>query len=536
MSPHVAMKAAFLLLLKIGISFAEEEEYALAHELEAEERKFQKELVKSLPKVPKVSFAGGDGFPAVPEVSSMMDSFSQMVDGASSEAGTLQVSLKKVQEESHHKLQRLKASDDKKLHDQEAENQKVQAANAELAKTIMSLHKENDQTLLKIKKEEKVTKFRSSELKLLQKQLMRAEKAVTRTLEEDDKDNQADEELDVKGEKMREGVASPQKAVMLGQISTKTAANSSKEASASTEEASSSNESKEDIFGSTEEASTSAEEASATSKEPASSEATSPEAAPMSFMEVSMSSEAQRTDNVLRQLQTQLNEGLSEKAFDAPAPPKPQTKVQKTAQKKVAKAVHLATGKVRAASRAGLAPKVMAKRKKPAKKGASLLEARASLDTNSMLDEPIGQDADDASPAVEEAQESTVAAANQEPPENVIDVMMKGLKKLRSEESKSEEQLQEFYDKAFKAGEGRHEALLEQAKALGKSYKEMEDGKEKLEAKLEHLMQKDHHLESRVKSMASFLAKLEKVADSPLDKVKPALEDARSWTDPEEHA
>eukprot|EP00931_Biecheleriopsis_adriatica_P016355 TRINITY_DN12073_c0_g1_i3.p1 TRINITY_DN12073_c0_g1~~TRINITY_DN12073_c0_g1_i3.p1 ORF type:complete len:530 (+),score=194.99 TRINITY_DN12073_c0_g1_i3:29-1618(+) len=529
MSPHVAMKAAFLLLLKIGISFAEEEEYALAHELEAEERKFQKELVKSLPKVPKVSFAGGDGFPAVPEVSSMMDSFSQMVDGASSEAGTLQVSLKKVQEESHHKLQRLKASDDKKLHDQEAENQKVQAANAELAKTIMSLHKENDQTLLKIKKEEKVTKFRSSELKLLQKQLMRAEKAVTRTLEEDDKDNQADEELDVKGEKMREGVASPQKAVMLGQISTKTAANSSKEASASTEEASSSNESKEDIFGSTEEASTSAEEASATSKEPASSEATSPEAAPMSFMEVSMSSEAQRTDNVLRQLQTQLNEGLSEKAFDAPAPPKPQTKVQKTAQKKVAKAVHLATGKVRAASRAGLAPKVMAKRKKPAKKGASLLEAGTSLDMHSMLEEPMGQDADD-------AQESTVAAANQEPPENVIDVMMKDLKKIRSEENKSEEKLQEFYDKAFKAGEGRHEALLEQAKALGKSYKEMEDGKEKLEAKLEHLMQKDHHLESRVKSMASFLAKLEKVADSPLDKVKPALEDARSWTDPEEHA
>jgi len=139
---------------------------------------FDAAAAASIPTVPKVENADGDGFPVLPEVASLLKDVSLAVQGLRRETSTLQEELHNVEQRSHAKMNKQKAAYDQLLKKQEQTNQKIQGQNAERAKAMMKLRDEARKTQAEIKEEDEVNSKQRLKLKALQKQLEQARKAT----------------------------------------------------------------------------------------------------------------------------------------------------------------------------------------------------------------------------------------------------------------------------------------------------------------------------------------------------------------------
>lgn len=133
------------------------------------------QLPVQLPVVPKVTYAGSDGLPELPDVTGDFDA-------TVNEVSLLQAELQKAQDAGHARLSKEKADYDERLKKQERENQKLEQENRELASQILALKKSSDELLNKVHTEAKSNDFRRKELKTIQGQLKDAETFVDKAL------------------------------------------------------------------------------------------------------------------------------------------------------------------------------------------------------------------------------------------------------------------------------------------------------------------------------------------------------------------
>ncbi|CAE7694744.1 SPAC6G9.14 [Symbiodinium sp. CCMP2592] len=122
----------------------------------------------ALPAVPAVRNASDLRMPELPSLDDIMSPTSQTMFGISSEAKQLEAKMLKIEHENSLRLQRQKAVFDRKLKEQEAKNQGVAKENADLAKTIMQLKKNNEATFAKSKTLREAISLRRAEVKNMQ--------------------------------------------------------------------------------------------------------------------------------------------------------------------------------------------------------------------------------------------------------------------------------------------------------------------------------------------------------------------------------
>lgn len=115
-----------------------------------------------------------------------MSPTSQTMFGISSEAKQLEAKMHKIEHENSLRLQRQKAVFDRKLKEQEAKNQGVAKENADLAKTIMQLKKNNEATFAKSKTLREAISLRKAEVKNMQEQLAAVQQYLVDTLSDAD--------------------------------------------------------------------------------------------------------------------------------------------------------------------------------------------------------------------------------------------------------------------------------------------------------------------------------------------------------------
>ncbi|CAE7278962.1 SPAC6G9.14 [Symbiodinium microadriaticum] len=94
--------------------------------------------------------------------------------------------MHKIEHENSLRLQRQKAVFDRKLKEQEAKNQGVAKENADLAKTIMQLKKNNEATFAKSKTLREAISLRKAEVKNMQEQLAAVQQYLVDTLSDAD--------------------------------------------------------------------------------------------------------------------------------------------------------------------------------------------------------------------------------------------------------------------------------------------------------------------------------------------------------------
>eukprot|EP00439_Symbiodinium_sp_Y106_P071511 s663_g12.t2 len=140
----------------------------------------------ALPAVPAVRNAGKDGMPELPSLDDIMSPTSQTMFGISSEAKQLEAKMLKIEHENSLRLQRQKAVFDRKLKEQEAKNQGVAKENADLAKTIMQLKKNNEATFAKSKTLREAISLRRAEVKNMQELLAAVQQYLVDTLSDAD--------------------------------------------------------------------------------------------------------------------------------------------------------------------------------------------------------------------------------------------------------------------------------------------------------------------------------------------------------------
>jgi len=97
-----------------------------------------------LPEVPPLADMGSKGYPELPGVSSMLSSASEKAKAMSSQAGVLQSSIARAQQETEAKLAQQKHVYEKKLRKQEAQNTAAIALNSAISQHISTLNTEND--------------------------------------------------------------------------------------------------------------------------------------------------------------------------------------------------------------------------------------------------------------------------------------------------------------------------------------------------------------------------------------------------------
>jgi len=148
-----------------------------------------------LPSVPGVVDVGKTGFPELPAVSAMLTDASQTLSGISTQAQKLQQQMLQVQQENAARMQRQKAVFDRKLKEQEQTNLQVVKENALLAKQIMDMKKANEEMLHHAQSMQKGNSLRHGELKMLQDQLLAAQKFLDESIQQTD-DSKA-EDLEV---------------------------------------------------------------------------------------------------------------------------------------------------------------------------------------------------------------------------------------------------------------------------------------------------------------------------------------------------
>lgn len=146
----------------------------------------------ALPAVPKVMDAGESGFPELPTVSSMLDDSSAVLSSISSRASQLQKEMNDVEVRNAARLQRQKVVFDKKLRDQEENNVLIVKENAQLAKQILKLKKENQAELKGAKNLQNENNLRQQQLTLLNEQLSTSQAFLANTMKVAD-DSKAEE-------------------------------------------------------------------------------------------------------------------------------------------------------------------------------------------------------------------------------------------------------------------------------------------------------------------------------------------------------
>eukprot|EP00931_Biecheleriopsis_adriatica_P104820 TRINITY_DN7943_c0_g1_i2.p1 TRINITY_DN7943_c0_g1~~TRINITY_DN7943_c0_g1_i2.p1 ORF type:complete len:394 (+),score=152.56 TRINITY_DN7943_c0_g1_i2:72-1253(+) len=369
--------------------------------------------IASIPKVPAVQYAGLDGIPKLPSIGNVLDDYSKTAQGTSSKIGSLADLLRKSENDAKAKLVKMKAEYDKKLAVQEAENRKIQKSNSVIAQKIMAVHKSTDAMEATVKKQQKVTTFRKTQLKLLGKEFDRAHKAA--------------DDLVAAAEAMENPEPPAPPAV--------DAAPSPAAEQAPVESL---------LFD---------------------ADADAKDAKPhISFLEL---------DSTVRGEQENVQTDSSN------------TELQ------------------------------------------LLFDDAGSKDSEN---DSLMQAAD----AESESEETTALATekdqqNSGEEQDLMDVLKQGLSGMRNEQHKSQKHLQEMFLKAYKAGEARHKALLEQQEALNKKLEELQEKATKLRVQLGAQTKEQKLFQERTASMGGFLERLSKAASAPLDKVKPALQDAKMW-------
>merc|ERR1719392_470430 len=97
-------------------------------------------------------------------------------------------------------------------------------------------------------------------------------------------------------------------------------------------------------------------------------------------------------------------------------------------------------------------------------------------------------------------------------PEDLVGSLEKSLHKMREQAQRSEEKLKKLFQESYKAGISRHDALVEQNKALTQSLESMSSYQTKLQAAEERLNTTQTSLVQHLSNLGSFLGKLQKAA------------------------
>jgi len=116
-------------------------------------------------------------------------------------------------------------------------------------------------------------------------------------------------------------------------------------------------------------------------------------------------------------------------------------------------------------------------------------------------------------------------------PEDLVGSLEKSLHKMREQAQTSEDKLKKLFQDSYKAGIKRHDALVEQNKALTQSLDSMSSYQKKLQAAEERLNNTQTSLVQHLSNLGNFLGKLQKAATTKVEDVKMALEAAQSWSE-----
>lgn len=129
-----------------------------------------------LPKVPKVFNAGPDGMPQLPNVERLLTDYQEVKQQLDSEASDLAQHVQQVEASGIKLLAQQKEVYDKKLQDQEKENQALVRNNAHLAKEIITARQQNTKMKKDLVHKEKLMSFRQNQLRGLEQELDRSQK------------------------------------------------------------------------------------------------------------------------------------------------------------------------------------------------------------------------------------------------------------------------------------------------------------------------------------------------------------------------
>lgn len=122
----------------------------------------------------------------------------------------------------------------------------------------------------------------------------------------------------------------------------------------------------------------------------------------------------------------------------------------------------------------------------------------------------------------EQAPKSFLQMSAVENPEEMLDVLMKDVTKLRKDEQESEKSLKQHFMKDYKVGSKRHAALFLQHKALEASRVGLQAQQAQLEKEEARLFKVRSELEHRLHNLGSFLQSLTYLAKAPVSEV-PAM-------------
>lgn len=122
----------------------------------------------------------------------------------------------------------------------------------------------------------------------------------------------------------------------------------------------------------------------------------------------------------------------------------------------------------------------------------------------------------------EQAPKSFLQMSAVQNPEEMLDVLMKDVTKLRNDELESEKSLKQHFMKDYKVGSKRHAALFLQHKALEASRVGLQAQQAQLEKEEARLFKVRSELEHRLHNLGSFLQSLTYLAKAPVSEV-PAM-------------
>jgi len=122
----------------------------------------------------------------------------------------------------------------------------------------------------------------------------------------------------------------------------------------------------------------------------------------------------------------------------------------------------------------------------------------------------------------EQAPKSFLQMSSVQKPEEMLDVLMKDVTKLRKDEQDSEKSLKQHFMKDYKVGSKRHAALFLQHKALEAARVGLQAQQAQLEKEETRLFKVRSELEHRLHNLGSFLQSLTYLAKAPVSEV-PAM-------------
>eukprot|EP00930_Biecheleria_cincta_P071447 TRINITY_DN5895_c0_g1_i1.p1 TRINITY_DN5895_c0_g1~~TRINITY_DN5895_c0_g1_i1.p1 ORF type:complete len:507 (+),score=153.85 TRINITY_DN5895_c0_g1_i1:64-1584(+) len=461
----------------------------------------------SIPKVPKVENSDADGFPILPTVGTLLTDVSQSMKGLNLKTRELQDELQKLDQTSEAKLSKQKAAYDQLLRKQEGANQKIQASNNERAKAMMGLHNKAIKTQVEIEKEQERNDNQRAKLRSLQDQLKQVQQATADALSATD-DAKPLSNAGMDASAAEEDVPAPQRGLSFLQVKPKTVM-------ASVDE--------DDDYGSSQdEASVKKTDAKADAAAPnpaLRSQARDSASKPKAFEAVDAKVHAKAT--------THAKAAMSATTAKVAAPAKAATSASAA---KVATHAKAATS----ASAAKVATPANAATAKAVTAAKAVTKSAQSAETTlpAAHPHPIEVSADSAAPAIAAEDEPSEESAPAEQPQEsmamasdstqvlregvVVDGQMaagtvaslsSGLKMVQEQVHQSEANLKLHFQKAYRAGKKRHDALIKQSDALKVSMRKMQAQDQKLEATLAKLRATDNTLKQKINSIAGFLGK-----------------------------